>query len=452
MGGASSGLSDCCTSRSDRSLCGLNDSFLGEDAFYRDAFYDCNEGNTSHDGLFAKAREQVSLKMRKASVAGSYAAFTVRTRSGVGDALQACMKPEPSGNDGQPQSAELRTPKAHAKTLPSVQSYPEAPRWLNSTMDEWTSPELPPTGQGPYWAKGHGDGFRVRSGPDYRKRGQKTESSGSMYQAISCDAIRGSEKLTDIIMGHCHGKLPPAPKFPESDKGGGPQPEWTTDCPLPRVICINLMLPYTAGIVPMRKDAGCSFVGFFHITAETVKAALSAEPPPAVRLFKEFWQGPAGAPGGPADSPDRSLFARVNPKQKKDQQRGLFKCIAHCLNPQDVKVPEMFHTYNGKPCLITKCGYIVKDPNLEWMEIGIDVRGFNILARKMLTSFRQLLPRTKIHYGFLIQGVDDEDMPEGILCDMFVHGCNMMEDPVLVDDDQPCSLAGVGSTSSQLVS
>jgi len=432
-------------------MCGLNDSFLGEDAFYRDAFYDCNEGNKSHDGLFAKAREQVALKMRKASVAGSYAAFTVKSRSGVGDALSACVKPDACTKSGPEESAHLRTPKTHGNSLAAVNEYPDGPPWLNNTMEEWTATELPQTGKGPFWSKGHGSGFKVRAGPDYRKSGLKTESSGSMYQAISCDAIRASEKLTDIVTKHCHGKLPHAPKFPESDRGGGLPMEWTKDCPLPRVICINLMLPYTTGLVPMRKDAGCSFVGFFHITPETIQAASSPEAPPAVRLFREFWQGPAGTPDSPIDNPDRSLFARVDPKKKKDQQRGLFKCIAHCLNPQDLRVPEMFHTYNGKPCLITKCGYIVKDPNLEWMEIGVDVRGFNMLARKMLTAFRQLLPRTKIHYGFLIQGVDDDDMPEGILCDMFVHGCNMMDDPVCVDGDKPMRPLRLGSSSAPLL-
>eukprot|EP00429_Kryptoperidinium_foliaceum_P059252 CAMPEP_0176077966 /NCGR_PEP_ID=MMETSP0120_2-20121206/38988_1 /TAXON_ID=160619 /ORGANISM="Kryptoperidinium foliaceum, Strain CCMP 1326" /LENGTH=248 /DNA_ID=CAMNT_0017411709 /DNA_START=15 /DNA_END=762 /DNA_ORIENTATION=- len=207
-----------------------------------------------------------------------------------------------------------------------------------------------------------------------------------------------------------------------------------------------MMMPYTTGVMPMGKDAGCSFVGFFHITQETIREAQKENPRPGVRLFKEFWQGPAGAPDGPATDPNRSLFARLGAKVKKDQQRGLFKVIAHCLNPEDVNVPNMLHAYNGKPCLITKCGYIVKDPQMEWLEIGIDVRGFNLLARKMLCSLRHLLPRTKIHYGFLIQGVEDEDLPEGILCDMYVHGCDMMRDPMQLDETYRRRGEGHGSS------
>jgi len=98
-----------------------------------------------------------------------------------------------------------------------------------------------------------------------------------------------------------------------------------------------------------------------------------------------------------------------------------------------VKVPENFRSYNGKPCLITKCGYIVKDPGGEWLEIGIDVRGFNLLARTALAKLRNNLPLTRIHYGFLIQGVEDEELPEALLCDMHMYGINLIDDPVSIN-------------------
>jgi len=195
-----------------------------------------------------------------------------------------------------------------------------------------------------------------------------------------------------------------------------------------------MMLPYTTGVIPFKKDAGCNFVGFFHIKPETLQALKSDDPPASVKLFKAFWEGPAGMPGGPNNDPDRCLDQRVNKAVKKDKQAGIFKTIAHCVNPEDLNVPDTFHTYNGKPCLIAKCGYIMKDPAGEWLEIGIDVRGFNIMARKMLCSFRHILPSTKIHYGFLIQGVEDDELPEGLLCDMYLHGVDMLENPTSIDD------------------
>mmetsp|Transcript_59936 Transcript_59936/g.167946 ORF Transcript_59936/g.167946 Transcript_59936/m.167946 type:complete len:429 (-) Transcript_59936:140-1426(-) len=422
------GFLAACTRR-DRQCCDLNDSFFGEDAFYRDAFYDCDEGNKSHDSLFAKAREQAKLKIRKGTMAANYAAFELSRKTGVRDALNQCVRSSGKLEDEKPVFPP--SPRRHLGRAPLLAG--GTPEWWGQTMDEWNEPDtFPETGEGPYWSKGHGEGFMVRTGPNYKKEGLKTQSQSSMYVAVSCDAVRGQDKITDVVTKYAHGRLPPPPSCSESSQGAAPM-EWTRDCPLPRVICINMMMPHTTGVVPMVKDAGCSFVGYFHIKPDTIREARSEKPSPAVRLFMDFWQGPAGAPDGPLTDPNRSLFARVDKKVKKDQQSGLFKVIAQCLNPSDVNVPAMLHAYNGKPCLITKCGYIIKDPNLEWLEIGIDVRGFNLLARKMLCSLRHLLPRTKIHYGFLIQGVEDEDLPEGIVCDMYVHGCDMMNDPKLLD-------------------
>merc|ERR1719203_2133677 len=125
-----------------------------------------------------------------------------------------------------------------------------------------------------------------------------------MYEAVSCDAIRSDTKIENVITDYLQGQLPPSPVQGESDRGGGSALQWTPECPLPRVICINMMMPYTMGVVPMQKDAGCSFVGFFHITPQTIREASMAEPRPAVRLFRDFWEGPAGVPGCPAKDPD----------------------------------------------------------------------------------------------------------------------------------------------------
>jgi len=56
-----------CTERDKtRSCCDVNSSLFGEDAFYRDNFYDCSEGDASQDYLFLpKIKEQARLKFRK---------------------------------------------------------------------------------------------------------------------------------------------------------------------------------------------------------------------------------------------------------------------------------------------------------------------------------------------------------------------------------------------------
>jgi len=291
---------------------------------------------------------------------------------------------------------------------------------------------MPETGEGPYWSKGTYGSFNVRSGPNYLQTGKKMQCNTAMYEAITCDAVKSNVKIEDI-MGRLVHELPkPNTNDDPSDYAGGPPVSWSPGCPLPRVICINLMFPYQTGLNPWGQDGGCDFVGFFHIKPEIIRALNSRDCPPAVRLFRDFCAGPCGRPGGPKDDPNRSLGKRMAKGTKLDRQSGLFKAMASCENPQDVHVPDLFHKYNGKPALITNSGYIVKDPAGEWLEIGIDVRKFNLLCRKMLGSFRDLIPRTKIHCGFLIQAVGDDEMPEALICDMFTYAVNLMDDPVLI--------------------
>lgn len=420
---------ECCVRREDGGgCCDVNTSLFGEDAYYRDAFYDCDEGNRSHDRLFSVAREQARLKIRKGRVLAKYASFQVKQQaSNASKELSVCIASSLKTNALCEEDRRLSWRDRRIENV-------ENPAWLGTTIPEWNGKEHPETGTGPYWCKGgRGTGLKVRCGPNYKKTGNKVECSSSMYETLSCDAIRSSVRIENVIGGYVKELPSPPDNYGESDRGGGRALQWTPDCPLPRVICINMMLPYETGLNPFKKDPGCSFIGFFHIKPETIHALRTKDSPPSIKLLQDFCSGPAGQPNSSSGDPNRSLFSRVQKRKKKDQQAGLFKAIAQCLNPSDVHVPDMFHTYNGKPVLIAKCGYIVKDPLGEWLEIGVDVRGFNVLARKMLCSFRGVLPRTKIHYGFLVQGVEDDELPEGLLCDMFMHGINITDDPVWVE-------------------
>lgn len=415
--------SSCFRREGSRECCDLNTSFLGEDAFIRDNFYDCEEGDSSHDSLF-KQPNQVALKLRKASVVKDYVTFTARKK------LSTC-----SGR------TKDSSPLAHRSSILAERlrvlrvEGVKASEWLNATLPEWTAKEFPELGDGPYWSKGFGNGLMVRNGPNYTKLRSKVASSSTMYEALSIDALKTDKKLESVIGNIIREDELPFLRSSEisiPDHGGGKALEWTPDCPLPRLLCINLMLPYETGVNPFGKDHGCSVIGFFQIKPETLHALQHPESaPPCVKLFQKFYEGPAGKPGGPLTDPDRCLERRVKsiPK-KKDLQSGLFKAVAKCENPEDVNIPKSLTEYNGKPCLITKSGYIVKDPNGVWLEIGVDVRRFNLLARKCLSSFRNWLTQAKIHYGFWIQAIEDECMPEGLVCDLYCHHFNMMEDPV----------------------
>lgn len=411
--------SDFCVKR-DRECCDVNTSLFGEDAFYREAFEDCREGDPEHDNLFITAAQQAQLKWRKTSLAASYAQLKL-AKSAAG----AC-----TSRSSRSSESPIRRPAS-----PSTEVHGSG--WLNNTISEWCGGERPALANGPFWQKGLGKGLMVRDGPNYKQRKMKVESTCAMYEALTIDAIKMDKKIENIV-----GRLVPESSLPRRqdfldipDYGGGRTPEWSPSCPLPRVICINLMLPYHTGTNPFAKDAGCSVVGFFEIKPEILQALDSKRVPPWVRIFKDFFEGPAGVPGGPKEDPNRSLHRRLKPNVKKDLCGGLLKAVAYCENPQDINIPEAFRPYNGKPCLITKSGYIVKDPRGEWLEIGIDVRRFNLLARQCLCSFRNMLPKASIHYGFWIQAIDDDDMPEAMLCDLYCHGFNMVADPLPITED-----------------
>lgn len=415
-------ISVCYRREDSRECCDLNTSFLGEDAFIRDNFYDCEEGDSSHDNLF-KQPNQVSLKLRKASVVGDYVRFTAKKNFAV------CSS---RTKDGSPPSHRSSVFAERLEMLRERGVQDSA--WLNATLPMWPGKDFPELGDGPYWGKGDGTGLMVRNGPNYTRHRSKIASSWSMYEALSIDSLRCDRKIESVIGNIISEDELPCLRSNEGipDYGGGKELQWKRGCALPRLLCINLMLPYETGVNPFGKDHGCSVIGFFQIKPETLHALQHPESaPPCVKLFQEFYEGPAGKPGGSLNDPDRCLDRRVKsvPK-KKDLQSGLFKAVAQCENPQDVNIPKSLTEYNGKPCLITKSGYIVKDPNGVWLEIGVDVRRFNVFARTCLSSFRKWLPHAKIHYGFWIQAIEDECMPEGLLCDLYCHHFNMMDDPV----------------------
>uniref|UniRef100_A0A7S1AA93 Protein ENHANCED DISEASE RESISTANCE 2 C-terminal domain-containing protein n=1 Tax=Noctiluca scintillans TaxID=2966 RepID=A0A7S1AA93_NOCSC len=412
-------------------LCATASSLCGEDVFYREAFHDCHEGSACHDKLFKQAREQASLKMRKGAVVAKYFQYKI----GHSMPSTASTSSRASGlNFGQ---AEI-DPGPLMDIVAETECISE--HWLGTTIPQWRGSTIPDASTGASWMPGLGSGLKVRCGPDYVRNRRKTPAVNSMYEAISCDALKADSKIEDFV-GRLVRRLPKSPScIAESESGGGSPLQWTPECPLPRLLFVNLMLPYHTVWNPLKEAGpGCSFLVCFHIKPETIRASQSKTPPPHVRLFREFCDGPAGVPGGPVDAPERCLNARRHPAIKKqDRDTGLLKLMANCENPGDIEVPEnlksTFQKYNGQPCLITKSGYTIKDPRCEWMEIGIDVRKFSFLARTMLGSFRHLLPKTIIHYAMTIQAVEDEDMPENLIGDIYLHNINMVDDPIKLNN------------------
>jgi len=273
----------------------------------------------------------------------------------------------------------------------------------------------------PAWHPGTGEGLEMRCGPDYKRQRRKQESNSHMYECISMDIIRADHKIERVL-----DSLLEVP--PHCAVGNG-HLSWTPDSVLPRVICVNVQLPYK-GMNPLgAHDPGCSIVSIFHVTGETLQLVEDPNCPPSLTLFKNFCAGPDGR-----------LNNRLQPSQKQTNTSGLFKAVAFCTNLENCTAgmhgADLASKFNGKPCLITKSGNMIKDSsgNREWIEISVDVRLFATAARIMLAQCRDRIAKAHIHVGFFIQGCDDRELPEGLIGDVFLDCVHLDQDAKDVSD------------------
>lgn len=291
--------------------------------------------------------------------------------------------------------------------------------WLASTAPEWIE-ELAPAGSRPdpakgmHWSRGDATIFQVRTGPDYPKHGKKIRSADALYECIGVDIVRGAGPIYEVL-----GRLIPVPR--------STQTLWKPGCPLPRILCFVAMLPYTCDwrardpAEPYSSDdPGCSVISLYSITPETLRVIASGEPlPPSIRAFQEFVRDAKCKQGDKATS-------------------GCLKGIAWGENPDELSIPwglgSIVDAYNGQPVLITRSGHVTKADDGEWFEVDIDVRVFSYAARSALYHLRECLPFATVHLGFTIQGCNDDELPECMICNCRVHNMDIINSPAFITD------------------
>eukprot|EP00928_Gymnodinium_smaydae_P045847 TRINITY_DN30517_c0_g1_i1.p1 TRINITY_DN30517_c0_g1~~TRINITY_DN30517_c0_g1_i1.p1 ORF type:complete len:406 (-),score=81.83 TRINITY_DN30517_c0_g1_i1:128-1285(-) len=376
--------------------CGMRDSSC---CMCRDTFYDCEEGDSVHDLLFKRPIRQLTV----------HGALTITKAPCISKRTQLTDKSRHPGVHATNGHATASTNGVAGLAALAGGTLTAAKRpFPGGTIREHTGEDNPRALGSVRWSQGDGLGFKVRSlGNDGHRHLQKELSGGNLYDCISVDIVRADHRIRKIIGNHVE----------VTGEGG-----WCHA--LPRILCMNVQLPYRSGWPMMAHpsdDHGCSIVAFFRIRDETLELLRKpcAEQPPALRLLQDFVKG------GATDLP--------NPGPRKS---GLFKAIATCENVEEVAqgIPSVLKTQamkqNGKPALITQSGAVFKDAaNGEWMEISIDVRRFCFAAREALVQLRDRLRQASVHIGFLIQGVG-MDLPEGIICDVRLHCLDIMNDPL----------------------
>ena len=134
-----------------------------------------------------------------------------------------------------------------------------ASRCLPDPRQQLSLYSVPSTGRGDLRLKSRVTTFQLGFG---RLDGLSAKTSWALRFPFSFPpwSLRGGPSLHSQVQDIV-GRLVPVAHLPsqESYLGNRQGTRWTPACPLPRVICMNLMLPYETGIVPWRgEDPGAS--------------------------------------------------------------------------------------------------------------------------------------------------------------------------------------------------
>jgi len=233
---------------------------------------------------------------------------------------------------------------------------------------------LPPHSWVPY----PGQLIQVRAGPNYAKTGQKEASLESLYEIFAVDMWNMPQKVPHIAS---YADLPPAT---------GPK------LPMPEFVIVNLMVPsYAPSLWGGPSDGeGWGLVIYGRLRPAVKEAWANGTPNNAMKLMAALAQSAEGSP-----------------------LRKRFKIIASVLNPDDCgfssTTASMVKKYNGKPFLVRTTSSFFTGEN--YFEIAVDAHNFGKPARIGLWGFRDVFTSVVFTGAFVVEGVDDDQLPEQVL-------------------------------------
>ena len=114
-------------------------------------------------------------------------------------------------------------------------------------------------------------------------------------------------------------------------------------------------------------------------------------------------------------SPAVKLFSQWAEKADSDPAwRSRFKVIASCLNLEELGMPSVVRSFNAKPVLIRRTGSVYRGQH--YLEMCIHVHTFANLAKSSIHAVTSRAGNMYMECGFLIEGRDDEELPETLIC------------------------------------
>ncbi|ETW04825.1 hypothetical protein H310_03952 [Aphanomyces invadans] len=238
------------------------------------------------------------------------------------------------------------------------------------------APDLADTAKGS-WTQLDATRFNVRRGPNYKKNKVKAPSGPALLELVATDVFRSDLKVDNI-----GSKI----QLPRDADG-------RTD-----LLILNTQVPCYTPANPLWGESktdgvGFNFVVYFSIPS-AIRAQLDAKHDPVnpqLRLLKWFLEEDSAV-------------------------RDRLKAIVMVANPADQKLGRMertlLDTYNGQPIMTRPEHRFYRGDG--YFEVDIDAHIFNYLARKGLTGITQHFGHMVVDFGFVMEGQDDDELPENI--------------------------------------
>jgi len=227
-----------------------------------------------------------------------------------------------------------------------------------------------------------GSSFNVRTGPNYPKNGHKAPSADSLFQLVSVDVFR-----TDQCALHLAERISLPP--PLQSAGG---------LVVPQLLLVTVAVPQEApGLFSGSQDNRPTLTAAytFHLTRAAQEDAASASPSAAAQLLARY-------------------YARAMSDQ---EVKKTFKMIGRARNFDSLRFPGWMKRFNGKPVIIHQSGEVFAGSRdgVRYLEEDVLVGRWSLWAKQ---GVHVLMPRYKeidAEIGFVLQGTDDDELPETML-------------------------------------
>ena len=313
------------------------------------------------------------------------------------------------------------------------------------------------------WCRTAGESFMVRMGPNYRRTKAKSASAPSLYECVGLDIFQTDAKV-DHIARLLRLPLPPARLRRRGEASAGAKEEKRRKAsaalaqaaaayaahlagasdPSAGVASFPPLDPVTAALLVEYPDgdftdASDELDGEFVPTSDD--AAIGVPPLWVVNFQIPAYDPPMPMWGKKEEGEGYSvvLYYSLTEQAKDDLRQNLtpaarllkafvanvgdermhsrYKSIPKILNPDDCEVGRttrsLITSYNAKPFLTGPwCHAFIKGPG--YVEVDIDVHRFRYVARKGAHSFLESLKSMVIDIAFVVEGQDDEELPEQV--------------------------------------